>query len=164
MGLPYDTFISSFLMKITSYDYVNMEEEDFNAQAHTFLFGACSEFEYVFRPRTNYSFTDRDNDARCFNWDLPVVINTPEYYDIISEDEVVDIVSEGMVLRWLKSFLYAGDGLELGNFLSTKDFSPYSPSNFLNSLRTLYDGTMENYRHLINDFSYKHGDLRTLHM
>jgi len=164
MGLKYDTIINAFLLKITSYDYVNIDEEDFYNQVHVFLRGACSDFEHVFRPRTGFSFSDRDDEERCFNWELPLTVKTATRNDLITEDEVVDIVSEGMVIRWLKSFLYSGDSLDLGNFLQTKDFSPYSPSNFLTSLRGLYDETRATYRNLINDFSYKHGELRELHM
>lgn len=164
MGLTYDKIINAFLQKITSYDYVNMEEEDFQDQVRAFLFGACSDFEFVFRPRTGLSFTDRDNENECFNWELPLFIDTPARNDIIMEEEVVEIVSEGMVLRWLSSFLYAGDSFQLANFMKTKDFSPYSPSAFISSMNDLYGRTMANYRNLINDFSYKHGDLHNLHM
>lgn len=165
MSVAFDTFIDAFLNKITSYDYVNMEEDAFYNQVYRFLFGACSDFEMVFWRRTGLSFSDRDEASQCFNWDLSLKRYLTDYRaDCVTLDEVVDIVSEGMVLRWLKSFLFSGDSLDLGNFLQTKDFIPYSPSNFLSSLRGLYNETQDNYRRLLNDFSYNHGELNTLHM
>lgn len=165
MSVKYDLFINAFLNKITSYDYVSMDDESFYNQVYLFLFGACSEFEKIFWRRTGLSFIDRDDDAECFNWELPKFqVLAGGVKDCVTLDEVVDIVSEGMVLRWLKSFLYSGDGLDLGNFLQTKDYKPYSPSNFLSSLRGLYDSTKNNYEQLLFKFSYNHGELNTLHM
>ena len=167
MATSFDVFTGAFLNKITSYDYVNMEEEVFNEQADPFLFSACSEFENIFRRRTGLSFSDKDLEARQFNWDLPVCIT--EYHDkrlddYITSDEVVDIISEGMLLKWLSGFLFSGDHFVLGNFLKTKDFSPYSPSNFISNMQGLYSTTKSNYKNMINEFSYNHGALHKLHM
>lgn len=165
MGVPFDVFIDTFLNKITSYDYVDMSEYEFKNQVYKFLFGACADFEIVFFRRTGLSFYDRDEDLECFNWNLSLRRYLKDYRpDCVTLDEVVDIVSEGMVIRWLKSFLFSGDSLDIGNFLQTKDFMPYSPSNFLSNLRGLYTETQNNYKRLLNDFSYNHGELNTLHM
>ena len=164
MKLEFDRFFDAFLYKVTSFDFASMDEADFYAQVKHYLFAACSEFEKVFRSRTGLSFTDRDEEAGCFNWELPVLVTTGGMEDIISADEVVDIVSDGMVIRWLNSFLFSGDSLDLGNFLQTKDFQPYSPANFLSSLRGLHASTVDRYRMLINDFSFNHGELNTLHL
>lgn len=167
MSIAFDVFIEAFLNKVTSYDYVDMDDSIFAAQTDRFLFGACAEFENIFRRRTGLSFFDRDMDNRCFNWNIgeyDVTKTVTVAGDYISMDEVVDIVTEGMLIRWLKSFLFYGDSLDLGNFLATKDFSPYSPSNFLGQLRGLYDATQKRYTHLINEFSYNHGNLTNLYL
>lgn len=164
MGVPFDTFISAFLEKITSYDYVDMTDEEFNAQVDSFLIFSCAKFENIFRRRTGRSFYDRDMESRMFNWDLSSCDSSGRKNDLITIDEVVDIVSEGMVLRWLDSFVYSGDSLDLGNFLQTKDFIPYSPSSFLGNLNALHSKTRDRYEYLIREFSVEHGPLHRLHM
>ena len=167
MSVSFDVFVHAFLNKITCYDFVDMDEEDFATQVDQYLLAACAEFENVFRKRTGCSFADYDKDNRCFNWNFPSFDPGDQkevYSDYIWGDEVVDIISDGMVCKWLKSFLYSGDNMDLGNFMSTKDFSPYSPSNFMNALHNLHDTTMSHYKDLIKDFSYNHGRLTDLHM
>ena len=167
MALSFDEFIGAFLGKITAYDYVDIDEEEFYQQVDQFLFSACADFENIFRRRTGLSFANRDLDDRCFNWDLPDYIdqyNHQRIDDIITKEEIIDIISEGMVLKWLKSFLFTSDTFELSNFVRTKDFSPYSPSNFIGTMKELYDTTEAKYKNMINTFSYQHGELHKLHM
>lgn len=167
MATSFDVFIGAFLNKITSYDYVDIEEDVFNEQVDRFLFSACSDFENVFRRRTGLSFSQKDMDARQFEWDLPAHITdykNKRLDDYITADEVIDIISEGMLLKWLSGFLFSSDHFVLGNFLKTKDYSPYSPSNFISNMHDLYQTTKSSYKNMINEFSYNHGALHELHM
>lgn len=167
LALEFDVFIEAFLNKVTSYDFVNIDEEDFYQQVDQFLFAACADFENIFRRRTGLSFADKDLEERCFNWDLPDFIdeyNRQRLDDAIVKDEVVEIISEGMLLKWLKGFVFASNTFDLSNFIKTKDFSPYSPSNFIATMGDLYNSTRSNYKNLINEFSYEHGELHKLHM
>lgn len=167
MSTSFNTFIDAFLNKITAYDYVDIDEYIFYQQVDQFLFSACADFENIFRRRTGFSFSDKNLEDRSFNWDLPDYIdkyNHQRLEDVIIKEEVINIISEGMVLKWLKSFLFTSDTFELGNFLKTKDFSPYSPSNFINTMNGLYMATQANYKNLIKEFSYQHGELHKLHM
>ena len=167
MALSFDIFIEAFLDKVTSYDFVNIDEEDFLQQVDRYLFAACADFENVFRRRTGLSFSNRDPEMRCFNWDLPDYIdkyNHQRLEDAIIKDEVVEIISEGMLLKWFKSFVFASNTFDLSNFIKTKDFSPHSPSNFISTMGDLYNNTKANYKNLINEFSYQHGELHKLHM
>lgn len=163
MATSFDIFVSAFLNKITSFDYIDMDEAVALENIDYFLTAACTEFEKIFRKRTGFSFMDRDLEKRQFNWQLPDDFSDGTV-DYITLDEVVDIISDGMVIRWLKSFLFSGDSLDIGNFVQTKDFSPYSPSNFLNSLQGLYNSTRLSYKQLVNEFSYNHAELRSLSM
>lgn len=165
-GLEFDVFVRAFLNKVTSYDFLRMDEEVFNGRVDHFLISACSSFERIFRRHTGKSFSDRDDKNRRFNWDLKRydAHRDNPMADFVSLDEVVDIVSEGMVLKWLDSFMFSGDSLDLGNFLETRDFTVFSPSSFLSSMRTLYQTTSDRYKNLIYDFSYNHGKLYRLHM
>ena len=44
MALLFDEFIGAFLGKITAYDYVDIDEEEFYQQVDQFLFSACADF------------------------------------------------------------------------------------------------------------------------
>lgn len=166
--VEFDIFTNAFLNKITSFDYAKMEEDDFNEQADLFMLAVCAEFDRIFRVRLGLTFADRDTEKRVFNWDFPTYEEQTTQGrargDYISLDEVVDIISEGMVLKWMKSYLYSGDTLGAGNLLQTRDYTVHSPSSFLSAMNNIYKTTEERYKQLIFDFSYNHANLRSLHM
>lgn len=166
--VDFDIFTNAFLNKITSYNYVDLDEDTFYEQADMYMLAVCAEFDRIFRRRTGLSFAQRDTDNRRFDWDIPSYEEQMKMNkrrgDYISLDEVVDIVSEGMVLKWMKGFLYSGDGLDSGTLLQTRDYTVHSPSSFLSAIGNLYKATQVRYKQLIYDFSYNHADLQTLHM
>lgn len=166
--LSFDVFIDAFLYKVSSYDYLEMDENSFNEQMDTYLLATCADFDRIFRSRTRLTFADRDVVLRQFNWDFPDYETQMTWnkhnQDYISLDQVVDIVSQGMVVRWMSGFLFSGDGLDFGSLLQTRDFTVYSPSSFLSNLRTIYEISQNKYRKMVNEFSYNHANLLTLHM
>lgn len=169
MAVSFDTFISAFLGKVSQYSFTKMEDFEFNEYADSLLLLSCSQFEQVFFETSGLSFLDRDTEGRIFNWDFPDVSKyisgwrkNVRPYDYVNPDEVIDIVSEGMVLQWMKPFVYEADGL--GNFLNTKDYSVYSPSKLLDSISAVYKSVQDKYRNLVNAYSYNHLTLKDLHM
>ena len=93
MSVPYDTFIGAFLSKISDYDFADMDEDTRTSMTDAFLKRAVA----VFRKNCLYDLTGAaDDEERIFNVDI-----APE--DV---DELVDIISEGMVVQWLKPFMF----------------------------------------------------------
>lgn len=141
-----------------------MDDETFCAQVDLFMLSACAEFDRIFKSRTGLSFAQRNTKCRHFCWDFPSYDEQMDWRkpkdDYISLDEVADIISEGMVIRWMNGYLYAGEGMTIGNFVNTRDFQVYSPSAFLSSLHDIYNASRARYRQLVNDFSYNHADLQ----
>ena len=84
--------------------------------------------------------------------------------DVPEEDigEIVDIVSEGMVVQWLKPYVYRQELLE--NALNTRDFTTYSPAELLKQVRSAYNGVQKDYTQMIREYSYNHGHLTDLHL
>ena len=81
---------------------------------------------------------------------------------IYAAANIVDIVSDGMVVQWLRSYLYRQDNLEI--LLNTVDFTSYSPAELLKQVRTVYADARTNFINIVNEYSYRHGDLTDLHL
>ena len=75
-------------------------------------------------------------------------------------EEVVDIITEWMIVFWLKPYL---NNLEnLRNALSTKDFSVFSPANLLEKVSNRYELARQHARSLMNEYSYIIADMTRL--
>lgn len=149
MSVPYDLFTEAFLSKISEYELVQLSEEDRTATVDGYMKRALS----VFRKNCKYDlFTTGDDMSRVFIVDVPAE-------DI---DELTDIVSEGMVVQWLKPYTYSQELLQ--NVLNTRDFSTYSPAELLMRVRDAYDRAQKDYTQKIREYSFNHGSLSELHL
>ena len=84
--------------------------------------------------------------------------------DIPAEDldEIADIISEGMLVQWMKPYTYKQEGLE--SLLNTKDFTGYSPAELLMRIGEAHKAAMKNFTEMKREYSYNHGDLTDLHL
>ena len=123
MAVSYDVFAHAFLSKVTEYSFPKQDYAR-NDMVDGYMKRAFSAFKSV----CPYDFTTTADDAvREFN----VIIDGDDL------DEIVDIVSEGMVVQWLKPYLYKQEIME--NVLNTRDFTSYSPSELLYRVRESYN-------------------------
>lgn len=149
MSVPYDLFTGAFLSKISEFDFIQLVEEDRTAIVDGYMKRALS----AFRKNCKHDlFTTGDDTARVFAVDIPEA-------DI---DELADIVSEGMLVQWLKPFVYKQELLE--NVLNTKDFTTYSPAELLMRVGNAYSKVQKDYTQKIREYSFNHGDLTDLHL
>lgn len=115
MELSYDIFTEAFLDKISEYDFIEMNEEDRTANVDRYMKRAIAGFRKVCK----YDLSSTINDE------------TREFgIDVSDEDvdEIVDIISEGMVFQWLKPRVYKQD--LLANVLTQKIFQCTPLLNF----------------------------------
>lgn len=105
MSVPYDLFAGAFLSKITEFSFIHLDGYDRNAVVDQFMKVACSQFNKVCK----YDLMTGDSEARELAADIPA--------DEL--DEIVDIVSTGMVAQWLQPYMYRSENLE--NILNTAD-------------------------------------------
>lgn len=103
MSVPYDVFAGAFLSKITEYTFMQLAEENRTAIVDGFLKRAIPKFAKVCK----YNLAEYDDDVRAFSIDIPA--------DELNE--IVDIVSEGMLEQWMKPYVYRQENLE--NVLNT---------------------------------------------
>ena len=149
MSTPYDVFTGAFLSKISEFDLIQIELDERKEIVDGYLKRAISNF----KKNCKYDLSSTANDeTREFSVDI-------DKGDI---DELVDIISEGMVVQWLKPFLYRQELLE--NALTTRDFSTYSPANLLERVGSAHAQAQKNYTQMIREYSYNHGNLKDLHL
>lgn len=142
MGTPYEDIIKAFLGKVTDLDLPRFENDMREEIVMGYMKTACAKFSRICSKVTDIDLSDRDNILKCFNDEL--------------DDEVIDIITENMLVEWLKPKVLFSDNLS--NVLNTKDFSTYSPANMLKELRETLDYLKKNARALINNYSFAHSE------
>ena len=148
MTVTYDSIIAVFLSKITEFELLSLVEEDRNYILDGYLTRAAASFNKV----CEYDLSLRDEETREFTDDF-------EESDI---DEIADILSEGMLVGWLKPYVYRQELLE--NVLNTNDFTTYSPAELLLRVGNAYSKAQKGYTQEIREYSFNHGDLTELHL
>lgn len=148
MSVSYDVFKCAFLDKVTEYDFLKLDDYDRNSIIDGYMKRACAQFNHVCK----YDMTCGDDNIR------ELMINIPD--DEI--DEIVDIITEGMLVQWMKPYYYRADSLE--NVLNTADFTAYSPAELLYRITNAYTTSLRNFTNRVRAYSYDHGDLTDLHL
>lgn len=148
MSVSYDVFAGAFLSKVTEYTFIQLQDENRTAIVDGFLRRAITKFAKVCK----YDMSLYDDDNRVFNVDIP--------QDDL--EEIVDIVSEGMLEQWMKPYVYRQENLE--NILNSRDFTTYSPAELLLRISNAYAKVQKDYTNMIREYSYNHGDLSDLHL
>lgn len=157
--ISFDDFITAFLSKITDFDFANVPEEEEDYRTNEFD-GYLKRAIVQFKKVCVIDFTFDEDDDRSFAFDFESHRMTDaEIYETL--DEIIEIVSEGMVIQYLKPYLYHQELLQ--NQLNTKDFTSYSPANLLSQVKGLYADAKRNYRNMVFDYSYSHNKLTELH-
>ena len=149
MSVPYDRFTEVFLSKVTEYEFINLKDLERNNLIDGYMKRAIASFKNVCKYDLS---TTGDDILREFNVEI----------DNGDLDEIIDIVSEGMLVQWMKPYTYKQENLE--NVLNTKDFTTYSPSELLMRIGNAYTATQKNFTNMMREYSYNHGDLSDLHL
>ena len=132
--------------KVTEYDFIPLDSYERNSIVDGYMKRACSQFNRL----CQYDLSDYDDAVREFSVTIPD-------NDI---DEIADIVSEGMLVQWMKPYFYRADNLE--NILNTSDFSAYSPAELLYRITSAYNQAKRDFTNMMREYSYNHGDLSDL--
>lgn len=149
MSVPYDKFTEAFLAKVTEFDFIKLSEYERNHLIDGYMKRAIAAFKKVCK----YDLTTTADDmVREFDTDI-------EAEDL---DEIVEIVSEGMLVQWMKPYTYKQENLE--SVLNTRDFTTYSPSELLLRISATYAAVRKDFTNMMREYSYNHGDLTDLHL
>ena len=149
MSVSYDLFGEAFLTKISEFEILTLDESTRQELVDGYMKRAIANF----KKNCKYDFTNTaDDNLRSFNIDV-------KEEDI---DELVDIISEGMVVQWMKPYLNRQEILEV--VLNTRDFTTYSSAELLMRVGNAYKEAKASYTQMIREYSYNHGDLTDLHI
>ena len=146
MGVSYDVFTSAFLSKVTEYDFIKLDVYDRNGIVDGYMKRACAQFNKI----CQYDLVTCDDALREFKAEIPDE-------DL---DEIVEIVTEGMLVQWMKPYFYRSENLE--NVMNTADFSQYSPAELLYRITNAYTTSRKCFIQAMREYSYNHGDLSDL--
>lgn len=154
MEVSYDVFTDSFLQKVTEYELLELGQ----TLRDKIVFGYMARALAELIPICNgYFNVDYDLEAGT------ILIDTMgRDWTQTNLDEIVNIVSEGMIVQWLKPFANRQESLE--TILNTKDFSTYSPSALLDKVCERYKLAKKEYKQMVFEYTYAHGDLKRLHL
>ncbi len=150
MTVSYDVFMEAFLDKITEYEFLKLDEFDRDAIVDGYLRRTMAQFTEV----SAVDFSNRNDGRRCF-----------EIADDVTQDEldeIIEIVSEGMVVQWFKKHLYHQENLL--NLLNSSDFSAYSPAELTYRITNAYHRCKHDFTARVREYSYRHSDLTELHI
>ena len=146
MAISYDVFMDAFLSKITEYDFAELYEYQRDELVDGYMKRAISQFNKICK----YDMLPGNDETREFEIDVPEE----------ELDEIIDIVSEGMCVQWMKPYFYKAENLE--NILNTSDFSAYSPAELLYRITNAYKESLKTFKSMMREYSYAHGDLTDL--
>lgn len=148
MSVPYDTFTEAFLSKTTEYEFVTLPEKNRQTTVDGYMKRAITHFKKVCR----YDLSKKDDETREYD------------VEILDEDidEIIEIISEGMVVQWLKPYVNHQELLQ--NVLNTRDFTQYSPAELLMRVGNAYKEAQKNFTQMIREYSYDHGELTELYI
>lgn len=127
-----------FLNKITAYGLCYLEEEDRENLLNSYITIACSRF-------------------RCCKQDLQDRDDTNATFNIVLDNEVLDILSEIMVNIWLYPKLMNEELMH--NSLSTDDYTMFSPGNLLSKIKETYELSEKRCGTMMGNYSFNYGKL-----
>ena len=142
---PYKAFIDTFLDKISDYKLLNYEDYLVDELAVGYMKRVCTKFDKICQA----DLSQQDDNEYAFLSDE-------------IDDEIIDIVTDGMVVEWLRQYVNNSDNLE--SILNTKDFTMYSSKNLLAEIKSLYQDEQKAFTNSMREYSYNHGDLSNLHL
>lgn len=139
MATTYTYIFDEFKDKITDYELASFSSELQGEILNALLRKACRKFQEV----CEQDLSDRDDETGAFNFDL-------------SEVEI-DVITEWMLKEWLEPIKNDIDNLH--NRINTAEFSSISPANMQLAVKETYDEARRRARSLMNEYSYRRGDM-----
>lgn len=142
MATPYSDVINVFLGKVTDYNlpkFTDLEKDEI-------MFGYLKSSCVKFKRTCLIDLDDRDDTLKIFNKDL--------------NDEIIEILSELMLVEWLKPKVLSSENLR--NCLNTKDYSMFSPANLLKESKDTLKMCKDESAKLINNYSFANADFTKL--
>lgn len=136
MSTSYNQVFEVFTNKITDFEWHKYIDAEIDKMLEKYMISACVKFRTC-----KVDLSDRDSTLKQFNVEL--------------DDEVIDIITTGMIVEWLSPKVYHSNNLQA--FLNTRDFNIISPANLLSQVKSAFNECKIEFKKMITDYSYNHG-------
>jgi len=148
MNILYDDIQSAFLDKISEYNFMQYTATIRTSMVDGYMRRSAASFRHMCK----YDLSLCDDTLRAYTAN----------FDAKDVDEIIEILSDGMVLQWLKQYVNQQDNLE--NAMNTSDYSTYSPAALLAQIGNAYDRLKKEHTQKMREYSYDNNDLTGLHL
>lgn len=148
MNISYDQITEAFLDKILEFELFQLDPEVKQSVVDGYMKRAVSKFKSM----CNYDLSATDSEERVFTAN----------FNEADVDDIVDIISDGMVVQWLKPYVNKQELLE--NVLNTRDYTQYSPAELLLRVGNAYYNANREFINKMREYTYVHGNLTVLHL
>lgn len=140
MGTSFDTIYDRALARFRDYNWLKYSDEDKEYLLRNYLYSAQADFTNL----SNENIENYDEEAGCYN--------------ITLSNEVINILSAGVAYYWLSAKILNSENLR--NYMSTKDYSYFSPANLLREMNVLKDNVYKEYQRLLTMHTYYKGNIK----
>lgn len=138
MSTSYSQVFEVFANKITDFEWHKYVNEEIDEMLEKYMKSACAKFRTC-----KIDLSDRNNELKQFNNEL--------------DDEMIDIITTGMVVEWLSPKVYHSSNLQA--FLNTRDFNIISPANLLAQVKSAFNECKIEFKSMVTDYSYHHSNV-----
>lgn len=142
-SLSYEDIFNNFLGNVTDYDFINQSESDVFVFMTEYLRKTLSQ-AYV---RHIFSSIELDDEIQMMSFQLVNPID-----DESDKDFVINILSKGMVVEWLKP--QVRNKMNVAQMFAGKEQKFFSQAQHLSELRNLLEDTRLEIRKDIRDYGY----------
>lgn len=134
MGTPYSVVYQEFVFKIRGYELLSLYSDEREELAKIYMNSACRKFNKKSKHNL-YTRTKADDG-----------------FEETLEEEEIDIITEWMVVEWLKPQLHSDELLE--SRLNTKDFTEFSPAKLIEQIRGVYKEAEKRVKYMTINYTY----------
>lgn len=143
MTADYDEIYSKFLIKITDYKFLGLDESDADEMMNSWMHSALAH-PYI---RSIFSSVTLDDDIGILEFEMDYPIDDDEDYDF-----TLEVISRGMVIEWLEPQVASVDLVK--QMFGGKEQKFYSQAQQLESNRTFLNELKAKLRRFIADRGY----------
>ena len=141
-GTSFEEIYDRALSRFRDYTWLKYSDEDKAFLLRNYLAMAQADFA----PMCSEDLDDYDEEAGRYN--------------ITLSNEVISILAVGISYYWLDARIMNSEVLR--NYMSTKDYTYFSPANLLREMTTLRTQAWDEYQHRMIRYTYHEADIAGL--
>lgn len=142
MATPFSEIYERAIFKFADRNLLKLTDDEKEAVLEKYLLSSQVRFSNICR----IDLSDRDEGKKQYNNTL--------------DEASIEILALGVAYYWLRARVLRVELMK--NNLSTKDFTVFSNANLLKEVRSTRDMLYKEWLGLMNDYSFRNGDIANL--